>query len=430
MSAAPAYDAAERAAREGYGKLVAFLAARCGDVDAAEDALADAFTTALERWPADGVPRNPEAWLLVAARRRFVDRVRRERSADRAHDRLTDAARDAQAAFERGEMIDDERLALIFACAHPAIARELRAPLILQTILGLDAARIASAFLTSPATMSQRLVRAKRKIAAAHIPLRIPPDENLAERLDGVLDALYAAFAAGWSDPIGDDPHTHGLAFEAIWLARLVAASCPDEPETLGLLALMLHADARRDARRDATGAYVPLDDQDPTRWDAAAIDEAEALLARAVRTNRIGRFQLEAAIQSAYAVRRFGYDLDRSAIVAFYDALLARTNSPVVAINRAMALGRLHGPNAALAALDAAATDPRLATYQPYWAARADALSRTGNPTAARDAYTRALGLTVDPAIRRFLTARATREGAAPLPDNRRSTPERWRSG
>ncbi|MBV8749236.1 MAG: RNA polymerase subunit sigma-70 [Candidatus Eremiobacteraeota bacterium] len=430
MSAAPAYDAAERAAREGYGKLLAFLAARCGDVDAAEDALADAFTSALERWPADGVPHNPEAWLLVAARRRFVDHVRRERSADRAHDRLTDAARDAQAAFERGEMIDDERLALIFACAHPAIARELRAPLILQTILGLDAARIASAFLTSPATMSQRLVRAKRKIAAAHIPLRIPPDENLAERLDGVLDALYAAFAAGWSDPIGDDPHTHGLAFEAIWLARLVAAACPDEPETLGLLALMLHADARRDARRDATGAYIPLDDQDPSRWDAASIDEAEALLARAAHTGRIGRFQLEAAIQSAYAVRRFGHDPDRTAIVAFYDALLARTNSPVVAINRAVALGRLHGPNAALAALDAAATDPRLITYQPYWAARADALARAGNPTAAHDAYTRALGLTVDPAIRRFLTARAAREGAAPPPDNRRSTPERWRSG
>lgn len=408
-----AHDAAERAARTSYGRLLAYLAARCGGVDAAEDALADAFAAALERWPRDGVPREPDAWLLVAARHRFIDRVRGAQRAVLLHDRLAVAARDAQAAFERGDALADERLALMFACAHPAVPREVHAPLMLQVILGLDAARIASAFLVAPATMSQRLVRAKRKIAGARIPLRVPDDAALPARLDAVLTATYAAFAEGWGDPAGADPQARGLVAEAIALGRVIVEACPREPEALGLLALMLHADARREARRDAGGAYVPLDEQDVSRWDGVAIGEAEALLQRAARFERVGRFQLEAAIQSAHARRRCGSTSDWPAIAALYDALFALTGSPVVALNRAVALGRVQGATAGLDALDAIAPDARMHDYQPYWAARADLLARAGKRDEGLDAYARAIGLAVDPAVRVYLAARAERAKA-----------------
>ena len=406
IDAPAAYDAAERAARESYGKLLAYLAKRCG-VDAAEDVLADAFATALERWPHDGVPRVPEAWLLVAARRRLIDRARYERRAGKLHEQLVAATREATQALESSDELADERLDMMFACAHPALPANVRAPLVLQTVLGLDAARIASAFLVAPAAMSQRLVRAKAKIAASGIPLRVPPAEELAQRLDTVLAAIYAAFAEGWDDVDGAGSRTRGLAVEAIWLGRVAAHLCPGEPETLGLLALMLYAHARREARRDASGAYVPLDEQEVSRWDARAIDEAETLLAQAVALRRIGRFQLEAAIQSAHVVRRRGGSADWPAIVALYDDLLRRTGSPVVAVNRAVALGRARDAGAGLAALDAIANDPRLQTYQPYWAARADLLARAGRRDEARAAYERALGLTVDPAVRRYLADR-----------------------
>jgi len=404
--------AAERAARESYGKLLAYLAARSGDVYAAEDALADAFAAALERWPADGVPRVPEAWLLVTARNRLMDRARHARRTDLLHERLAGAARDAQRTFDRAGELDDERLGLMFACAHPAIPREIHAPLILQSVLGLDAARIASAFLIAPATMGQRLVRAKRKIATANIPLRVPAAEELPARLDAVLSAVYATFAEGWGDPSGFDPRARGLTVEALWLGRLVVATS-SEPEAIGLLALMLHADARAAARRDGVGAYVPLDDQDATRWDAAAIAEAETLLHGAARAGRIGRFQLEAAIQSAHAVRRFGREPDRHAIVALYDELLRLTASPVVALNRAVAVGRLAGPRAGLDALAGLAPDARLRDYQPYWAARADLHARAGDALEARDAYARAIGLSIDPSVRDYLAERAARHAS-----------------
>ncbi len=406
MKQTAAHDVAERSARESYGKLLAYLARRCGGVEAAEDALAEAFAAALERWPVDGVPRVPEAWLLVAARHRFFDRVRRERRAERAHDRLVDAARDAQFAFEREDDLADERLGLMFACAHPAIAPQIRAPLMLQAVLGFDAARIASAFLIAPATISQRLVRAKNKIAVTRIPLCVPTSDEWPERLDAVLAAIYAAFGQGWDDPDGSDPRSRGFAIEAIWLGRMVASTCPDEPEILGLLALMLFADARRIARRGQDGAYVPLDEQDVLRWDAALIAEAETLLERAMAARNIGRFQLEAAIQSAHTARRFKGTSDWAAIVTLYDALLRQTRSPVVAVNRAMALARTHGLRCGIEAL-AAAADTRLHAYQPYWAARADLFARAGGYDEAYVAYARALGLTVDPAVRRYLTAR-----------------------
>jgi RNA polymerase sigma-70 factor (ECF subfamily) len=407
---ATAGGAAERAARESYGKLLAYLAARCGDINAAEDALAEAFAAALEHWPHDGVPRTPDAWLLVTARRRLFDGARREERAQRLHEHLVRAANDAQRALERPGDIADERLASMFACAHPAIPASIRGPLILQVVLGLDAARIASAFLVAPATMGQRLVRAKRKIAAARIPLRVPPADELADRLDAVLSAIYATFAEGWDDPAGVDPRARGLATEALWLGRLVADACPDEPEAVGLLALMLHAHARRKARRGAAGAYIPLDEQDPASWDAGAIDEAESLLLRAARANRPARFQLEAAIQSAHAARRFRRPPDWPAIVGLYDELLRLTGSPVVALNRAVAIGNAAGAPAGLAALRIAAEDQRLFDYQPYWAALAELRARNGERGEAVAAYARAIGLCIDPSARRYLADRAER--------------------
>jgi RNA polymerase sigma-70 factor, ECF subfamily len=407
VTGADSRRAVEAAARHSYGKLVAYLAARTSDVASAEDALSEAFAAALATWPVEGVPRAPEAWLLTVARRKSIDQARRGRTHADAGDMLQILADEMSDRDTAGTDIPDDRLRLMFACAHPAIEEAARAPLILQTVLGLDAAAIASAFLVAPATMSQRLVRAKRKIAAARIPFRVPDRDELTERLDAVLDAVYATFAAGWADPAGAVARTRDFAEEAIWLGRLVASLQPDVPEALGLLALMLHAEARRAARRDSAGDFVPLDEQDVSRWDAATIDEAEALLLRASGMGMIGRFQLEAAVQSAHAVRRRTGRADWQAILELYDALLRLTGSPVVAINRAVAVGELHGPRAALVALDAVAGDARLADYQPYWAARAGMLALAGERAAADRAYERAIGLEADPAVRRFLQRR-----------------------
>ncbi len=399
-------------ARRSYGKLLAFLAARTRDLAAAEDALADAFAAALVDWPAQGVPDNPEGWLTAVARRRTIDAARRQRRRDDGVDHLRLLADELDAVAGTDADIPDDRLRLLFACAHPALDPAIRAPLMLQTVLGFDAATIASAFLVAPATMSQRLVRAKSKIKQAGIPFRVPERAELAERLDAVLAAIYAAFAEGWeAGPGATDLRRRELAAEAVWLARLVVSLLPDEPEALGLLALMLHVDARRRARRDEQGAYVPLAEQDPAAWDAAAIDEAEALLRCASSFGAIGRYQLEAAVQSAHAVRRRGGRTDWAAIVLLYDALAALTDSPVVAVNRAVALAEAQGAAAGLAALAALADDPRLAAHQPYWAARAVLLARTGAVAAADDAYERAIGLEADPAVRSFLQCRRAQQ-------------------
>ena len=401
-----ARETAEAVARRSYGKLIAFLAARTGDVAGAEDALSDAFAAALVDWPASGVPDNAEAWLIAVARRKTIDALRRRRSGEGAVEELRMMAEELAVASARD--IPDERLALMFACAHPAIDPGIRAPLILQTVLGFDAATIASAFLISPATMGQRLVRAKNKIRQAAIPFRVPERAELCDRLDAVLAAIYAAFAEGWSDPAGTEIRRRNLAEEGIWLGRLVASLLPDEPEALGLLALMLHAEARRGARRNARGEYVPLADQDPALWDTPLIEEAEALLFRASAMGAIGRYQLEAAVQSAHVVRRRTGRSDWAAIERLYDALSAITGSPVVAINRAIAVAETHGVAAGLAALDQVADDGRLAEYQPYWAARAGLLARADDVAAADAAYQRAIGLESDPAVRRFLQQRS----------------------
>jgi predicted RNA polymerase sigma factor len=398
--------AADGVARRGYGKLVAFLAARTGDVAAAEDALSEAFATALAEWPHKGCPASPEAWLLTVARRKLIDQARRRNIGQSATARWQLMADELDAASATPE-IPDHRLGLMFACAHPAIDAAVRAPLVLQVVLGLDARAIASAFLTSPAAMSKRLVRAKDKIRQAAIPLRVPEREDLPARLHTVLDAIYAGFTEGWTDPAGTDGVRRDLTAEVLFLARLVVELLPDEPEALGLLALLLHSEARRPARRDAAGEYVPLATQDPARWNGALITEAETLLRRASPMGAIGRFQLEAALQSAHVHRRRTGQANWPQVVQLYDALLVVAPSPVVAMNRAVALAERDGPAAALAALDALASDPRLAQYQPYWAARADLLTRTGAAAEARRAYDVAIGLERDPAVRRFLQRR-----------------------
>jgi RNA polymerase sigma-70 factor (ECF subfamily) len=288
----------------------------------------------------------------------------------------------------------------MFACAHPAIEAGVRAPLILQVLLGLDAQRIASAFLTSPAAMGKRLVRAKERIRQTGIPFRVPERDELPGRLDAVLDAIYAAFTEGWTT-------RRDLTEEALFLARLVTELLPEAPEALGLLALMLHAEARHRARRNAEGEYVPLANQDPALWDGQLIAEAEELLRRAGALGSIGRYQLEAALQSAHVYRCRTGQANWAEVVQLYDALSELTGSPVVAINRALAIAEMHGAGAALEALPEVAADARLAEYQPYWAARAELLARTGAHAEARRAYEIALGLERDPAVRRFLERR-----------------------
>src|SRR5581483_7665752 len=401
-----ARETAERIARRHYGKLVAFLAARTGDVAGAEDALSDAFAAALLDWPKSGVPQIPEAWLLTAARRRIIDMNRRKATGEKGASHLELIARELRALEINADrtQIPDERLRLMFACAHPAIDPAIRAPLILQTVLGFDAVAVGSAFLISPAAMGKRLVRAKSKIGQARIPFRIPERTEMHERLDSVLEAIYAVFAEGWSEPTGTDVRRREWTEEGIWLGRLVISLLPDEPEALGLLALMLYAESRRRARRSPDGRYVPLQEQDTALWDEALIDEAETLLRKASAIQMTGRYQLEAALQSAHVVRRKTGRADWAAIERIYDALFAVTGSPVVAVNRAVALAQTRGAAAWLKALDALAKEEKLADYQPYWAARADLFAQLGNISAAGEAYCRAIGLERDSAVRAFL--------------------------
>jgi RNA polymerase sigma-70 factor (ECF subfamily) len=393
---------AEAVARRSYGKLVALLAMRTRDVAAAEDALADAFAAALADWPARGCPANPEAWLMTVARRRAIDGARHRRVGDDVVNQLTILA-DEIDEREAGAL-PDRRLALLFACTHPALESAIRTPLMLQVVLGLEAKTIASAFLMSPAAMSKRLVRAKNKIREAGIPFSVPEREELPGRLAAVLEAAYAVYAEGWTGPVGCDSGRRDLTGEALFLAQLLVELLPEEPETLGLLALMLYAQARCDARRDAAGDYVPLSAQDPAKWNAPMLEAADRLLRRANTFNAIGRFQLEAALQSAHVHRCQTHRPNWNEIVQLYDALLAIAASPVVAVNRALALAERDGPQAALDALEPYADDPRLADYQPYWAARADLLARAGATAEALGAYELAIGLERDPAVRRFL--------------------------
>ncbi|GAA3225173.1 RNA polymerase sigma factor [Pseudonocardia petroleophila] len=385
---ADAAQAVEEAARTSWGRLLAHLAAGTRDLAAAEDALAEAFLAAVRSWPRSGVPDRPEAWLLTAARRTLIDAARRRDVATRA---LPSLARLGGAEPEpvAPSAIPDKRLELLFTCAHPAIAVGVRSPLMLQAVLGLDAARIASAFLVSPASMGQRLVRAKAKIKQAGIPFAVPGPEQLPERLEFVLDAIYAAYGTGWDE-------RSGLVDEALRLARLVTELLPDEPEAHGLLAALLHGAAREGARRTADGAFVPLDEQDVRRWSPVLMAEAERHLLRATAP---GPYRLQAAIQSVHNRRAVTGTTDWTAIAALYDALVTCAPSIGAQVARAAAHMQNGAPAAALAMLDALDAP----TYQPYWVVRAHCLHRTGADPGG--ATRTALGLTEDPALRAHLT-------------------------
>jgi len=401
------HRAAEQAARNSYGRLVAYLAARSRDVAAAEDALGDAFVAALQTWPRVGIPDKPEAWLLAAARRRLIDAARHARVKAEASDIVRIVLEQAEQQESSDVIFPDERLKLLFVCAHPSIDEAVRTPLMLQTVLGLDAARIASAFLVAPATMGQRLVRAKVKIRNAGIQFEIPEHRELPARLEAVLDAIYAAYGSSWDDVAGADPRRKELADEAISLGRLVRELLP-EPEAAGLLALMLHCEARRGARRDADGGYVPLTRQDVERWSRPMIDEAERILAGASEAGRPGRFQLEAAIQSVHAQRAVTGRTDWEAIALLYEGLIRLAPTIGARVGQAAALAEARGADAGLATLDGLPSGA-LETYQPYWALRAHLLSRLGRADQARDAYARAIGLSEDAAVRDFLVGRSS---------------------
>ncbi len=398
----------EAVALRSRGKLVAFLAARFGDVAAAEDAVSEAFAAALVSWPQTGCPANPEAWLLTAARRKRIDQLRGNRETP-----VTDEPETLAANYELPGELPDRRLALLFACTHPAIDPAIRAPLMLQVVLGLEASQIASAFLISPAAMAQRLVRAKTKIRDAGIPFSIPDRSELPDRVDAVLDSIYACFSEGWPDPTATDGSRRELAGEAIFLGRLLVELLPDAPEASGLLALMLYSESRRRARRTVDGKFVPLACQDTTLWDTDMIEEAEAALRHASRAGRLGRYQLEAAIQSAHLEGVRSGNPPWAEIARLYDALVQLTASPVAFINRAIAVAEVEGLSAGLAALESVSKDPRVESYQPYWAVRANLLARTGSLAAAAHAYQMAIGLESDPAVREYLQQQRDR-----LPD------------
>ena len=394
----------EVVARESYGRLIAYLAARTGDVAAAEDALGDAFIAALRTWPRDGVPIKPEAWLLTTARRRLIDRARHDRTRIDAEPSIRQLVREAEEISEHD--FPDERLKLLFVCAHPSIDRSMHTPLMLQVVLGLDAATIASAFLASPAAMGQRLSRAKVRIREGRIAFEVPDRHELEPRLDAVLDAIYAAYGSSWDDIAGSDPRRRGLAHEAVWLARTVLQLLPEEPEARGLLALMLYCEARRPARRTAAGEYVPMSEQDTDRWERPLIEEAERELTLASARRRAGRFQLEAALQSAHVDGARRRQSDWRGITVLYEGLVRASPTAGALVGRAAALGEADSAEHGLAALDA--IDPQIArNYQPYWAVRAHLLKRAGRAHQALDAFDRAIGLTEDSATRQFLLRR-----------------------
>ena len=407
--------ALERAYREEWTTVVATVTRQVGgDVGLAEDAAQDAFAAAAAQWPTQGVPARPGAWLTVTARRRAIDRVRRDqaraaRHERLAHERIVDDAPggDADAGHDASG-VEDDRLRLIFTCCHPALSLEARLALTLKTVAGLDVGQVARAFLTTEATMYQRLVRAKRKIVAAGIPYRVPPADQLPERLAGVLHVVYLIFNEGHTTTDGAELVRPEVCDEAIRLARLLVALMPDDAETLGLLALLLLTDARRDARTDAAGDPVALEDQDRARWDADAIAEGTAVLDRAMHLEQPGPYQVQAAIAALHGDAPSLAATDWPQIAALYATLEALDPSPVVRLNRAVAVAHATGPGPALALLDPLLADDRLDRYAALHAAHAEILRRAGATTAAADAYTRAIALTDNARQRAALTRRA----------------------
>jgi RNA polymerase sigma-70 factor (ECF subfamily) len=403
MSESTTHAAIETVARHSYGRLIAYLASRAGDIAGAEDALSDAFAKALERWPVDGVPQTPEAWLLRVARNRLIDAARRQQVRQNSEEFLLLLAEEAQDVAATQEHFPDERLKLLFVCAHPAIDAAVRTPLMLQTVLGVDATRIASAFLVSPAAMRQRLVRAKNKIRDAAIPFRVPEAAEWDARVPFVLDAIYSAYTTGWESLLETGSTQHALAKEAIAIGRTLVELMPDESEAHGLLALMLHCEARRAARFTSGGEFTPLDQQDISLWSRPMMAEAESHLRTASAFKQMGRYQLEAAIQSIHAHRAVSGRIDWREIFLLYEGLARIAPRIGSLVGRAIALAHAVEPAAGLAALEEIPTS-RVASYQPYWAARGHLLQLLNRKDEARQAFTRAASLTDDPALREYL--------------------------
>jgi len=410
VTATDVEEAITRAHQEEWARVVAALTRRYGDLDVAEEAAADAFATAVERWPADGVPPNPGAWLTVTATRKALDRIRRENKRD-------DKQKEAQLMYDDSSTeplgaIDDDRLRLIFTCCHPALAMEARVALTLRMVGGLTVPEIARAFLVQETTMGQRITRAKAKIAAARIPYRVPSAEDLPGRVSGVLSVLFLVFNEGYLATGPDsEPVRHALTAEAIRLTRLIRALIPDDGEVAGLLALMLLIEARRTARVSATGELVTLEEQDRGAWDSAMIAEGHRLVRERLAAGVApGRYQILAAINAVHTSARGVRDTDWSQIVALYDQLVRLDPSPIIALNRSIAVAELDGPEVALAAVDR--LEDRLAGYHAYHATRADLLRRLGRSQESRTAYDKAIELAGNTAETAYLTRRRDQLG------------------
>lgn len=408
-------EAIDTAARESYGRLVAWLSARCGSIALAEDALGDALTAAVTEWAKSGIPAKPEAWLLTVAKRRLVDQQRRGQVRDENAGELEhqlklhlEAGEAADVPFGQG--LHDRRLELMFVCAHPEIPEKLRTPLILQAVLGLTAEKIGSALLLSPSAMAQRLVRVKRSIEAKGLRFEIPDPSEFPARLGYVLDAIYAAYGMAWDAESTASDRASGLSSEALWLARLLLELLPDEAEPKGLYALLCYCESRREARRSKGGRFVPLDEQDTQLWNAELIVEGEKALWLASRIQQGGPYQTEAAIHSLHAHRARSGKTDWNGIHWLYSVLCDQYPSLGAAVGYAASFGRIGEAAQGLEVLDQLDAD-RVARHQPYWAVRAWLLRELKQPQASRSAYEQAIGLCSDASVRTWLQAEAERQ-------------------